>query len=86
MTAYYTLIPDPEQADHRVAFGTAGHRGSALHRSFNERHILAATQAICDYRREAGIDGPLFLGMDTHALSEAAQPPRSRCWPPTRSR
>jgi len=73
MTAYYTLIPDPEQADHRVAFGTAGHRGSALHRSFNERHILAATQAICDYRREAGIDGPLFLGMDTHALSEAAQ-------------
>jgi phosphoglucomutase len=73
MTAYYTLIPDPEQPDHRVSFGTAGHRGSALHRSFNERHILAATQAICDYRRSAGIDGPLYLGMDTHALSEAAQ-------------
>ncbi|MBN2193388.1 MAG: alpha-D-glucose phosphate-specific phosphoglucomutase [Polyangiaceae bacterium] len=73
MTAYYALHPDPEQADHRIVFGTAGHRGSALHRSFNERHILAAAQAICDYRREAGIDGPLFLGMDTHALSEAAQ-------------
>lgn len=73
MTAYYSLIPDPQKADQRISFGTAGHRGSSLHVGFNERHILAATQAICDYRRQAGIDGPLYLGMDTHALSEAAQ-------------
>ncbi|HBB24240.1 MAG TPA: phosphoglucomutase, alpha-D-glucose phosphate-specific, partial [Pseudomonas sp.] len=60
---------DPAQ---QVAFGTSGHRGSSLKGSFNEWHILATTQAICDYRRQEGIDGPLFMGMDTHALSEPA--------------
>ncbi len=69
VTAYYTLIPDPAESGQRVAFGTSGHRGSSLERSFNERHILAITQAICLYRQAHGIDGPLFLGMDTHALS-----------------
>ena len=59
----------PEQ---RVAFGTSGHRGSSLSTSFNEDHILATTQAICDYRRDQGFDGPLFLGRDTHGLSEPA--------------
>lgn len=72
ITAYFTLAPDPGIASQRVAFGTSGHRGSALAASFNEAHILAITQAVCLYRRHAGIDGPLFLGMDTHALSEAA--------------
>jgi len=72
ITAYYTDKPDPSQPAHRVAFGTSGHRGSALTRSFNEPHILAITQAICDYRTHAGIRGPLFLGRDTHALSEPA--------------
>lgn len=69
VTAYYVEVPDPKIAEQRVAFGTSGHRGSAFDRSFNERHILAITQAICHYRREQGITGPLFLGMDTHALS-----------------
>jgi phosphoglucomutase len=73
VTAYYELHPDPGQAAQRVAFGTSGHRGSALNASFNEDHILATTQAICDYRAGAGISGPLFLGIDTHALSEPAQ-------------
>lgn len=72
ISAYYTHIPDPENPAHQVAFGTSGHRGSSLRNSFNERHILAISQAICDFRREEGIDGPLFLGMDTHALSEPA--------------
>ena len=72
ISAYYTHMPDPENPAHQVAFGTSGHRGSSLRNSFNERHILAISQAICDYRREEGIDGPLFLGMDTHALSEPA--------------
>ncbi len=71
-TAYYALIPDPAEPSQRVSFGTSGHRGSALHRAFNEAHILATTQAICDYRRAARIDGPLFLGFDSHALSEPA--------------
>jgi phosphoglucomutase len=70
VTAYYTDRPDPAIPEQRVAFGTSGHRGSALTRSFNERHILAITQAICSYRRQQHIDGPLFLGRDTHALSE----------------
>jgi phosphoglucomutase len=61
------------EAEQRVAFGTSGHRGSAARRSFNEAHILAVTQAVCEYRKKEGIDGPLFLGMDTHALSEPAQ-------------
>ncbi len=73
MTAYYSLLPDPAKPEQTISFGTAGHRGSSFRVSFNERHILAGIQAICDYRREHGIDGPLFLGMDTHALSEAAQ-------------
>jgi phosphoglucomutase len=72
VTAYFTEVPDPSVPEQRVAFGTSGHRGSSFQRSFNERHILAVSQAICEHRRKAGIDGPLFLGMDTHALSEAA--------------
>lgn len=72
VSAYYTLEPDPDEPAHRVAFGTSGHRGSALDRAFNEAHILATTQAICDHRRSEGIDGPLHLGKDTHALSEPA--------------
>ena len=72
ITAYYANRPDPSIAGQRVAFGTSGHRGSSLNNSFNEQHILAISQAICLYRRQQGIDGPLFLGMDTHALSEPA--------------
>ncbi len=73
VTAYYAERPDASVAEQRVAFGTSGHRGSALRTAFNETHILAITQAICEYRRQAGIDGPLFLGIDTHALSEPAR-------------
>ena len=69
---YYSLQPDPQDPAQRVAFGTSGHRGSALAGSFNEAHILAVSQAVAEYRAAAGIDGPLFLGMDTHALSEPA--------------
>jgi len=69
VTAYYTEVPDPSIAAQRVAFGTSGHRGSALQKAFNERHILAITQAICLYRKLQHTDGPLFLGLDTHALS-----------------
>ncbi|HEX7477467.1 MAG TPA: phosphoglucomutase (alpha-D-glucose-1,6-bisphosphate-dependent) [Polyangiales bacterium] len=72
VTAYFSEQPDPTQASERVAFGTSGHRGSSLQRSFNEAHIAAVTQAVCDHRRERGINGPLFLGIDTHALSEPA--------------
>lgn len=72
MSAYYTHHPDPAEVSERVSFGTSGHRGTSLKCSFNEDHILAITQAICDYRRAEGIHGPLFVGMDTHALSEAA--------------
>ncbi len=72
VTAYYTREPDPENIDEQVAFGTSGHRGSSLRTSFNQAHILATTQAICDYRREQGFDGPLFIGRDTHGLSEPA--------------
>ncbi|HVD31994.1 MAG TPA: hypothetical protein VNC19_00350, partial [Gemmatimonadales bacterium] len=68
MTAYYTQRPDSSVPGQRVAFGTSGHRGSSLDVSFNEHHILAITQAICDYRRHRAIAGPLFLGADTHAL------------------
>ncbi|MBI4863193.1 MAG: alpha-D-glucose phosphate-specific phosphoglucomutase [Candidatus Riflebacteria bacterium] len=70
VTAYYALRPDVADRAQRVEFGTSGHRGSSLRHSFNEAHILATTQAICDYRRSQGIEGPLYLGMDTHALSE----------------
>ena len=72
VTAYYELRPDPSDPGQRVVFGTSGHRGSAFDIAFNEWHILAITQAICDYRKAQNIDGPLFLGMDTHALSEPA--------------
>ncbi len=72
ITAYYTDVPDPSVATQRVAFGTSGHRGSSLQRAFNEWHILAITQAICQYRAQQKITGPLFLGIDTHALSVPA--------------
>lgn len=72
VTAYYTRWPDLDDPGQRVAFGTSGHRGSSLDGSFNEAHIVATTQAICDYRKEQGIAGPLFLGRDTHGLSEPA--------------
>lgn len=72
VTAYYTLRPDPAVATQRVAFGTSGHRGSAFDASFNEAHVLAISQAICLYRQHKGIDGPLFVGIDTHALSTPA--------------
>ena len=72
ITSYYSQVPDPMVPAQRVIFGTSGHRGSAFKNSFNEWHILAITQAICLYRKEHGIDGPLFLGMDTHALSQPA--------------
>src|SRR6185369_17169188 len=72
ITAYYTETPDPQISAQRVAFGTSGHRGSSLQKAFNEWHILAISQAICLYRKQHQIDGPLFLGMDTHALSVPA--------------
>ena len=72
VSAYYTVKPDPEETSQRVSFGTSGHRGSSFEGSFNENHILAICQAICEARKADGIDGPLFMGMDTHALSEPA--------------
>src|SRR3974377_977024 len=72
ITAYYADQPDMTVASQRVSFGTSGHRGSSLESSFNEDHILAISQAICQYRAENGISGPLFLAKDTHALSEPA--------------
>jgi len=72
VSAYYSVVPDPAEPAQRVAFGTSGHRGNAFDGSFNERHVLAITQAICDHRAAQGIDGPLFIGIDTHALSEPA--------------
>ena len=72
VTAYCTERPDPSVPAQRVAFGTSGHRGSAFDKAFNEGHILAISQAICLYREQKKIDGPLFLGMDTHALSVPA--------------
>src|ERR1700733_827492 len=73
VTAYYWVHPDPREAAQRVSFGTSGHRGSSFTATFNEDHIIATTQAICDYRAGHGIDGPLYLGADTHALAEPAQ-------------
>ena len=70
--AYYDLTPDVSNPDEQVVFGTSGHRGSSLKTAFNEAHILATTQAICEYRASVGVDGPLFIGRDTHALSEPA--------------
>ncbi|MGY1457555.1 phosphoglucomutase (alpha-D-glucose-1,6-bisphosphate-dependent) [Luteimonas sp. A534] len=73
LAAYFDVTPDPSVAAQRVAFGTSGHRGSSLDGSFNEHHVLAITQAICEYRKAQGVDGPLFLGIDTHALSAPAR-------------
>ena len=73
IAAYYDRVPNPDVASARVVFGTSGHRGSSLTKSFNENHILATTQAIVDYRAAQGITGPLFLGRDTHALSLPAE-------------
>src|SRR3954469_21458230 len=72
VTAYYALEPDPTDPGQQVVFGTSGHRGSAFDAAFNEAHILATTQAICEYRAAQGYDGPLFLARDPHALSEPA--------------
>ena len=72
ITAYYSNQPDPRIPEQRVAFGTSGHRGSPFLNGFNEWHVLAISQAICEYRKQRGTDGPLFIGMDTHALSEPA--------------
>jgi phosphoglucomutase len=72
VTAYFAEKPDPAIPSQRVAFGTSGHRGSALNNAFNENHILAISQAVCDHRKAVGIDGPLFVGIDTHALAEPA--------------
>src|SRR3989440_12123834 len=72
VTAYFAGKPDPPVRAQRVAFGTSGHRGSAFNNAFNEAHILAISQAICDYRGSRGITGPLFVGIDTHALAEPA--------------
>lgn len=72
VAAYYAIQPDPAERDQRVAFGTSGHRGTSLKASFNELHVLAICQALCEYRQTKGITGPLYMGMDTHALSEPA--------------
>src|SRR3954467_7281679 len=72
VTAYYALEPDPTDPEQQVVFGTSGHRGSSFNAAFNEQHILATTQAICEYRATQGYDGPLFVGRDTHALSAPA--------------
>jgi len=72
LRAYHDITPDPSDPSQRVAFGTSGHRGSSFRGGFNEAHILAITEAICRYRATKGYDGPLFIGRDTHALSEPA--------------
>ena len=72
VTAYFAGKPDPSVPSQRVAFGTSGHRGSALNHAFNEAHILAISQALCDHRKRSGIDGPMYVGIDTHALAEPA--------------
>ena len=79
ISAYYTLQPDPANPLHQVAFGTSGHRGSSLNQSFNEAHILAISQAICEFRKAQGTSGPLYLGMDTHALPSRRCLRRWRC-------
>ena len=72
ISAYYDIVPDPTDVGQRVAFGTSGHRGASLDGKFNEAHIIAITAAIIEYRASQGINGPLFIGRDTHALSEPA--------------
>ena len=83
ITAYYTEILDPSVPGQRVAFGTSGHRGCAHEKSFNEWHVIAITEAICRYRKQHDIDGPLFLGMDTSHFPFQLRPARLKCWPPT---
>ena len=84
VTSYYTGVPDPEDVDQQVAFGTSGHRGSSLRTSFNETHILATTQAICDYRKRAGVRRPAVHRAATPTVSRSRPgPPRSRCSSPT---
>src|SRR5437763_11098326 len=73
VTAYFTNKPDPKVPSQRVAFGTSGHRGSAFNSAFNEAHILSISQALCEHRQRSGIDGPLFVGIDTHALAEPSR-------------
>jgi len=73
VSTYYTEQPNPEETGQQVAFGTSGHRGTSTQGSFNENHILAVCQALVEYRQQAGITGPLFIGKDTHALSEPAE-------------
>src|SRR5574339_584030 len=73
VASYYTTKPDPNETTQQVAFGTSGHRGTSLEGSFNEDHVLAVCQALVEYRRQEGITGPLFIGKDTHALSEPAE-------------
>ena len=73
ISAYYTEHPSPEEDAQQVAFGTSGHRGTSTQGSFNEDHILAVCQALVEYRQQVGITGPLFIGKDTHALSEPAE-------------
>ena len=80
---YYTRWPDMADPTQRVSFGTSGHRGSSLHGAFTEAHILAITQAICDYRRSQGTDGPLYMGKTRTPSPHRRSAPRSRCWPPT---
>ncbi|MFN2426247.1 MAG: phosphoglucomutase, alpha-D-glucose phosphate-specific, partial [Candidatus Binatia bacterium] len=72
VAAYYSSEPDPAESSHRVAFGTSGHRGSSLRHSFNEAHVLAISQALCEVRAAEGTDGPCYIGIDTHALSDPA--------------
>src|ERR1700726_1621680 len=72
VTAYFASKPDPAVPAQRVAFGTSGHRGSAFNHAFNENHILSISQAVCDHRKASGVTGPLFVGIDTHALAEPA--------------
>src|SRR5258708_17355547 len=84
VTAYYAEIPDPSVPGQRVAFGTSGHRGSSFEKTFNEWHVLAISEALCRYRRQQGIGGPLFLGLDTHAPSVPASTTSLECIPPNR--
>lgn len=81
ITAYYSNLPDASVPGQRVAFGTSGHRGSAFANSFNEWHVLAISQAICEYRKQRAIDGPLYLGIDTHAPSAPAADYTARLMP-----
>ena len=82
---YYQRRPNVADPNQLVSFGTSGHRGTPLDGTFTEAHILAISQAICEYRAAHGVDGPLFLGKDTHAVSARPRTPPWKCWPPTAS-